>query len=234
MDDSRAVREIAGASTLNECLSIARAFYRGHGFHAISYATPSRDHPGRADVVSFGFPAAFVALYDEELNRLDPFPALVAGKGRPLRFSDITEQGPLNPDHQLFLERARTHGITDGYIFPTFGPRQYIAAIGITMADHPDRVAHADIPILQSVAQAVHLRIDQLEFGEVDRPHLAPREVTILHWIARGKSNEEIAMILGNKRPTIATHIKRIFVKLNVTDRASAAVKGLKLGFINV
>ena len=51
---------------------------------------------------------------------------------------------------------------------------------------------------------------------------------------ARGKSNEEIAMILGNKRPTIATHIKRIFAKLDVSDRASAAVKGLKFGLINV
>ena len=32
----------------------------------------------------------------------------------------------------------------------------------------------------------------------------------------------------------IATHIKRIFAKLDVTDRASAAVKGLKFGLINV
>ena len=68
----------------------------------------------------------------------------------------------------------------------------------------------------------------------MERPRLAPREVTILHWIARGKSNEEIAMILGSKRPTIATHIKRIFIKLNVSDRAAAAVKGLKFGLINV
>jgi len=102
------------------------------------------------------------------------------------------------------------------------------------MIDHEDRIAHADVPILHSVAQATHLRIDQLASEEVERPHLAPREITILHWIARGKSNEEIAMILGNKRPTIATHIKRIFAKLDVTDRASAAVKGLKFGLINV
>ena len=67
-----------------------------------------------------------------------------------------------------------------------------------------------------------------------ERPRLAPREVLVLHWIAQGKSNEEIAMILGSKRPTIATHIKRIFTKLDVSDRASAAVKGLKFGIINI
>ncbi|HCJ22026.1 MAG TPA: LuxR family transcriptional regulator, partial [Erythrobacter sp.] len=133
-----------------------------------------------------------------------------------------------------FIDAAREHGLTDGFLLPTFGPRQHIAVFSITMIDHEDRIAHADVPILHSVAQATHLRIDQLASEEVERPHLAPREITILHWIARGKSNEEIAMILGNKRPTIATHIKRIFAKLDVTDRASAAVKGLKFGLINV
>ncbi|MFW2348807.1 autoinducer binding domain-containing protein [Qipengyuania sp.] len=234
MDDSRAIRRIAAAETRDDTLAIARAFFRGQGFHALSYVRPSHKDPGRAEVESFGFPEAWTALYDEELNRIDPFPALVARAGRPIRFGEISAARPVNADHLLFLERAREHGVTDGFIFPTFGPRQHLAAVGISMVDHPDRIDHADIPIYHSVAQALHLRIDQLEQGDFERPHLAPREVTILHWIARGKSNEEIALILGNKRPTIATHIKRIFAKLDVTDRASAAVQGLKYGIISV
>ena len=86
---------------------------------------------------------------------------------------------------------------------------------------------------LQAIMQAAHTQLDRINQQGVF-PKLAPREVEILHWIAHGKSNEEIAMILGNKRPTIATHIKRIFAKLDVSDRASAAVKGLKFGLINV
>ena len=156
-----------------------------------------------------------------------------ARAGRPVRILDIVE-GRLSANQQLFVDTARKHGLTDGFLLPTFGPRQHIVVFSITMAEHEDRIAHADVPILHSVAQAAHLRIDQLASEEVARPHLAPREITILHWIARGKSNEEIAMILGNKRPTIATHIKRIFAKLDVSDRASAAVKGLKFGLINV
>lgn len=234
MDDSRAIRRLAAAETRADAFAIARAFFRGQGFHALSYVRPSRQEPGRADVESFGFPEAWTALYDEELNRIDPFPALVARAGRPIRFSEIAAVRPVNADHQLFIERAREHGVTDGFVFPTFGPCLQVAAIGISMADHPDRVDHADVPVYHSIAQALHLRIDQLEQGAGERPHLAPREVIILHWIARGKSNEEIALILGNKRPTIATHIKRIFAKLDVTDRASAAVQGLKHGLISV
>ncbi|MEN8858891.1 LuxR family transcriptional regulator [Qipengyuania flava] len=233
MDDSQAIRQIATAASEDDVLAIARAFYRTQGFAALSYARPSRDNPGRSEVTSFGFPEGFVADYRDGLAEFDPLPGLAARAGRPVRILDIVE-GRLTGNQQLFIDAAREHGLTDGFLLPTFGPRQHIAVFSITMIDHEDRIAHADVPILHSVAQATHLRIDQLASEEVERPHLAPREITILHWIARGKSNEEIAMILGNKRPTIATHIKRIFAKLDVTDRASAAVKGLKFGLINV
>lgn len=234
MDNTRAIRQIAAAKNRDRIISVARAFYRSHGFHALSIATQSSEYPGKIDVETYGLPEAFVAHYDSELNRLDPFPALVAMAGRPIRYSRVSEEQVLSSDHETFLEEARSYGISDGYAFPTFGPHHYLAAVGITMADHPDKVEHADIPVLHSVAQALHLRLDQLERGVVERPRLAPREVTILHWIARGKSNEEIAMILGNKRPTIATHVKRIFIKLGVSDRASAAVRGLKYGLISL
>ncbi len=234
MDESWAVRQIAGAETKDDVFTIARAFYRSHGFHALSYLKPSRDHPGQADVISFGFPDEWIAKYNDGLNLLDPFPSLIARAGQPMRLSHMAAGKSLTPDQRHFVEQAREHGVTDGYAFPTFGPHQHLAAFGINQVDHQDRVEHADIPILQTIAQAAHLRIDQLETGLVERPRLAPREVVILHWIAQGKSNEEIALILGSKRPTIATHIKRIFFKLNVSDRASAAVKGMKYGIIDV
>ncbi|MBO6526005.1 LuxR family transcriptional regulator [Erythrobacter sp.] len=234
MDDSRAIRQIAGAMTKDEVFTIARAFYRTHGFNALSYLKPSRIHPGQADVVSFGFPDAWIERYNDGLNLLDPFPALVARAGRPVRLSNLSADKSLSAEQIYFIEQAREHGVTDGYAFPTFGPRQQLAAFGINQVDHEDRVDHADVPILHAIAQAAHLRIDQLEAEELERPRLAPREVLVLHWIAQGKSNEEIAMILGSKRPTIATHIKRIFTKLDVSDRASAAVKGLKFGIINI
>ena len=233
MDDSQAIRQIATAASEEDVLAIARAFYRTQGFAALSYARPSRDNPGRSEVSAFGFPEGFVADYRDGLAEFDPLPGLAARAGRPVRILEIVE-GRLSANQQLFVDTAREHGLTDGFLLPTFGPRQHIVVFSITMAEHEDRIAHADLPILHSVAQAAHLRIDQLASEDVARPHLAPREITILHWIARGKSNEEIAMILGNKRPTIATHIKRIFAKLDVSDRASAAVKGLKFGLINV
>ena len=57
---------------------------------------------------------------------------------------------------------------------------------------------------------------------------LTPREVQVLLWISRGKSNHEIGIILGAKTGTICKHVEHIFSKLNVENRTSAAVVALE------
>jgi len=61
---------------------------------------------------------------------------------------------------------------------------------------------------------------------------LSPREREILKWVAAGKTNPDIATILGIGMPTVATHLKRIFAKLSVHDRVSAVLMAHKLGMV--
>lgn len=56
---------------------------------------------------------------------------------------------------------------------------------------------------------------------------LRPRECDVLLWVVRGKSNEEIGMILGCSAETVKSHLKRIYTQLDVTNRASATAKAL-------
>ena len=60
-------------------------------------------------------------------------------------------------------------------------------------------------------------------------PELTPREAEVLFWISRGKSNNEIGIILGTKTRTICKHVEHIFNKLNVENRTSAAVVALEM-----
>src|SRR5207248_3835556 len=53
---------------------------------------------------------------------------------------------------------------------------------------------------------------------------LTPRESEIGHWIAGGKTNPEIAIILQANRRTIEKHMERILDKLGVENRVAAAV----------
>jgi len=54
---------------------------------------------------------------------------------------------------------------------------------------------------------------------------LTQREAEVLLWISRGKSNRDIGEILDISPRTINKHLERVFVKLGVENRASAAVQ---------
>ena len=53
---------------------------------------------------------------------------------------------------------------------------------------------------------------------------LTPRETEVLTWIAQGKTNYEIGMILSAGTRTICKHVERILGKLCVENRTAAAV----------
>jgi DNA-binding NarL/FixJ family response regulator len=63
---------------------------------------------------------------------------------------------------------------------------------------------------------------------------LSTREMSILHLIARGASNKEIARELSISRQTVKNHMSSILRKLAVNDRTQAAVLALRRGWIRL
>ncbi|HEY8283414.1 MAG TPA: GAF domain-containing protein [Chloroflexota bacterium] len=61
---------------------------------------------------------------------------------------------------------------------------------------------------------------------------LTEREVEVLHALASGLRNKEIAFQLGLSESTIKTHLASIFGKLGVTTRTEAVGRGRELGLI--
>ena len=62
--------------------------------------------------------------------------------------------------------------------------------------------------------------------------HLSPRELTVLRWMKEGKTNWEIARILGLSERTVRYYANRIFGKLDVTSRTQAVARALGAGLI--
>jgi DNA-binding CsgD family transcriptional regulator len=54
------------------------------------------------------------------------------------------------------------------------------------------------------------------------------REAEVLLWIARGKSNRDIAEILELSPRTVNKHLEQIYAKLGVENRASAAALAVR------
>lgn len=57
---------------------------------------------------------------------------------------------------------------------------------------------------------------------------LTPREAEVLFWVARGKTNDEIATLLGIGLTTVKKHLESTFAKLGVENRTSAAAMALE------
>ena len=51
---------------------------------------------------------------------------------------------------------------------------------------------------------------------------LTARERDVYEWLSCGKSNPEIAAILGRKTATVKKHLERVYAKLGVESRAAA------------
>jgi DNA-binding NarL/FixJ family response regulator len=58
---------------------------------------------------------------------------------------------------------------------------------------------------------------------------LTPRVAETLLWLAQGKTNGEIATILGNSESTVKKHVLEIFARLGVETRGAAALRALEV-----
>lgn len=56
------------------------------------------------------------------------------------------------------------------------------------------------------------------------RELISIRECQIMHWVAEGKRNAEIAAILGVSPPTVRAHLEPIFDQLDVSARGRGAL----------
>ena len=70
--------------------------------------------------------------------------------------------------------------------------------------------------------------------GRLDEPlmtrlGLTPRVAEVLLWIAQGKTNAEIATILGNSESTVKKQVLGIFEKLGVETRTAASLRAMEV-----
>jgi len=78
-----------------------------------------------------------------------------------------------------------------------------------------------------------HGQAHERAFSVADQPDpLSPKELQVLRLVASGRSNTEIAALLGNSEGVIKNHCSAIFSKMGVRDRTQAALRAIDLGWI--
>ncbi|WP_300056259.1 LuxR family transcriptional regulator [uncultured Roseobacter sp.] len=206
------------------------------GIQRVSYhSDDQRDgHTDTRGIATFGFPEDWVCHYlGDNLVQVDPIPDLAARFSQPFLWShadQITELMPAQTDYLHDLEAA---DLGDGLAVQVFGPNMRHAYVGMGFGHRNLDPSPEQVFELQCAAQVAHIRYCEITADDtLAAANLSPREREILRWIAHGKSNSVIADILGISPHTVDTLTRRIFDKLDVSDRTSAAIRGLGSGVL--
>jgi len=148
---------------------------------------------------------------------------------RALRWSDLLSRRewhaldlywevcrPLDGEYELELWLATPDGIAGGFGFDSFR-RDF--------SERDKRVLDTLQPHLVQLWRNAAVRQRESRSLAV----LTPREREILLWVARGKSNREIAAVLYLAPGTVRKHLDHVYDKLGVSNRAGAVGYALSI-----
>lgn len=227
MRDPNILKVIQNAQSPDDLFNVLVEYFNGQGFAGIGYVAPE-GAIGEYTLRERGLPREWITRYREQsLDRFDPIPGMTFRLGHPERVDAVIRQMTgLTREEQAFIAAFKASGLGDVLAVPTYGPFGRPGFIGLGGCAHPALIDEIDISLVSAVAQQFHTRMELLQIDEPP-PGLSPREREILKWLAKGKSQADIATILGIAPPTVATHIKRLYHKLGVQDRISAVAKAM-------
>ncbi|BCH66385.1 MULTISPECIES: response regulator transcription factor [Rhizobium/Agrobacterium group] len=101
----------------------------------------------------------------------------------------------------------------------------------INKAALPDEIKE----ILRAVREGdvvVQVPVSTNAIASYASPALSQRQLDVLHLLAEGRTNKEIAIILGISPFTVRIHVSAIFRALGVATRAGAVTKGIAMGLV--
>ncbi|MEM7498740.1 MAG: LuxR family transcriptional regulator [Pseudomonadota bacterium] len=228
------IRTQAAARDVETLWDAITVYLAAHTLPMVSYHHHAPGFGGAAAITlkSQGFPDAWVRHYiEKKLYRIDPITDYAMRSTRPFFWSEVRTLASLMPDQQGYLQELEAAGIGDGLAVQVFGPRLRHGYFGLGFGGDRRDLPTELVGDLQVVCQMAHLRYCDL-MPPPEPETLSPREREVLEWIARGKSNAAIGRILDVSSHTVDAYLRRIFAKLEVGDRTSAAIRGIGAGLI--
>ena len=138
-----------------------------------------------------------------------------------------------NPKYETFEEQfSEEHRGTLLFGFPFFFVRNICI---LRFKKNPQTDQREQFPI-RMIIPHLYIALNNVQHAqEAGNQHgdLSQRELQVLEWVARGKTNKEIAIILSVSQFTIKNHIANIYAKLVVVNRAQAIDKAIKLNYLS-
>jgi DNA-binding CsgD family transcriptional regulator len=217
---------------------------RSLGFDKLMYGVDVLD--GEIDppleIVAAGLTPAYMETYLRRL-REDPIRRMAARgdfevTNTPITYENtgagisIVKNRPISSGDASMLRWYLSQGVRTGVGFRIRMSQGRYASVNFYSASSQSELnLDAVLQGLFLIGHQLHARIEpRLAKGRGGL--LSAREVECLEWIAIGKSNREIAELLGISIDTAKEHIQGLFQKLRVHGRAQAVSRGHVLAYL--
>jgi LuxR family quorum-sensing system transcriptional regulator CciR len=233
------VRDLRGIETEDELALALSDVARELGFRYFALTHHVDVRRSSAAVRIHNYPDGWAEWFDaQSLGTSDPVhrASNVTSVGFP--WSRLPEMIALTDKDRRILALARREGIGDGFTVPAHVPGEAHGSCSFACApDEPLSDEH--LPLAQLVGAfafeaARRMRRMRFSNGPV---HLTDRQRECVMWAARGKTDWEIARILGISEATVGEHLRHAFERYGVTKRTLVAVHALfdgTIGFLDV
>jgi DNA-binding NarL/FixJ family response regulator len=166
-----------------------------------------------------------VVLLDLRMPRLDGLQVLQAVASRnPSEDGDTPAIIVLSMHSEASHVRRALELGAAGYLLKNVTRTQLVTALREIAAGHAYVQCDVVAPLLDQLAG----RATDAGANTV----LTEREIQVLRLVAAGFPSKQIGTELGISETTVKTHLKDIFARLHVSNRAEAASKALRLGLI--
>src|SRR5271168_4817133 len=181
------------------------------------------------------WPSDWVALYNTSgWFGIDPLPIEARRRIAPFLLSELADI-KLTAAQIAFMKAVRDYGWREGFAVPIHGPGSLQGLV--TMVTRRDKfsLSPADRAVLEAMSRAVWERCRTSEgFGMVDQGpgKLSAREIECLQWAAAGKSDADMATLIGIRPATAHFHIEQAKRRLGVKTRVEAVAAGVLHGII--
>ena len=196
------------------------------------------DDPNTTKVVALSdYPVEWVDAYvTSNLAAHDPVLQASQEAGIGFRWSDIPKMIELTPYQRELFEQGREAGIVDGFTVP--GKASGLTNGSCNFAIGPDR----DLPrtnLLLAELVGIHSlhaarQLVEKAHGQAERPRLTRRQRDCIELVGRGKTDWEIAQILGISPATVKDHIDDARRKYGVTKRVQIVLRAAFDGHVEL